>query len=161
MISPENYTNTTTPTPVRLEWTIPDAGQSCLSDTDNSSLVFSIFASQSYPPEFLASTNANYSEMNVLSPGLWFWTVSASNSYFFTPVPEIRSFMVESGTICFSPYQVCNPMSPMAPDQIYPPNGEYISDIQFSLTFVGSGSFGISCSPQIGCSHYRVCIVFM
>lgn len=81
---------------MRLEWSVPDAGQSCLNENENSSLVFSVFLSQSYPPDFFAATNANYSELTFLNPGLWFWTISAANTYFSTNALEMRFFIVAS-----------------------------------------------------------------
>lgn len=58
--------------------------------------------------------------------------------------------------ICLLIVKICNPYPPAVPNPLFPLNGEYVSDVQFSLSFFASGSFGTVCQPQIAEGYYRV-----
>ena len=98
LTNPANYTNISISTPVVLEWTLPYAGKSC--SNANTTLDFNVFLSSSDPPDFFGQTTNSFLQLNTLSDGLWFWTISASNQRFTTYIPEIRSFYVPTPSFC-------------------------------------------------------------
>ena len=132
-----------------LSWEFPSVGDSCLGQSANTTVLFSVALSQTNPPTFFQSTSINNMYLATLAPGMWFWTVYASNKYFTTEASEIRSFLV------------CNPTPPVAPNQIYPLNGDYVADEEFSLSFSAPGVFGTECDFQIETSYYLVSNFFV
>lgn len=141
LVSPANYSNSSIPTPIELQWGYPSYGENC---ANSSQLQFSIFLSQTYPPQYYGDTTSNSLSLATLSPGYWYWTIQASNDELSTLATETRSLLV------------CNPGSPAAPSQLFPLNGDYVADVQFNISFYGPGSFGTICQPEIPYDYYRV-----
>lgn len=79
-----------------------------------------------------------------LTPTISLWLQRLSNFWFL-----LLAYLYLFG-------QVCLPSSPETPDLIYPSNGVYVDQSSFNMTFYGSGSFGVICSPFIDQAYYEV-----
>lgn len=93
LTNPTNYSNSSVTTPITLEWEFPSVGESCLG-TVNTTVLFSVALSQTYPPQFFEAISENQMYLQLLAPGMWFWTVFASNRYYTTPANETHAFLV-------------------------------------------------------------------
>lgn len=94
LLSPISTVSSTIPSPVNLSWSVPvPLGFDCqLPYTP----VYHVSLSQSNPPEFFTATSNTFLEVKNIPQGIWYWAVSASNSYFATAETDVWTFEVRA-----------------------------------------------------------------
>lgn len=82
LISPADYV--TLAPPFTLTWNLPNSlGDGC---TGSGLPQYELYLSQSYPPTMLDLLDENSTSyiIDSIGSGVWYWTVKAVNSYFYT-----------------------------------------------------------------------------
>ena len=95
---PVNETTYSINPPLTLSWSEPSPiGQSCNGDGP---LSYRIYLEQVNPPSFFADTSETSINVQTLSPGIWYWTVKATNSIYQTWASGTNQFLVLFFVFC-------------------------------------------------------------